>query len=258
MEFVKFASAKGLKLAGLWYPGKSDVAIICAHGFAGEKTSKGRFTRLGEVLSPLGYNVFAFDFSGCGESDDALVTIEQEVEDFRAAIGYARSRGANRIALVGNSLGSYIALKVYTPEITTMLLLAALTGPTQYDWEAFYTPEQMKEWRETGRVTMVREDPYHRVSVVSAALLEECGNFDQSRLLAAVKCPVLIIHGDGDDEERKLLAQSRKAMERLPQTSRLVVLPGANHRMEGRIDEIVVHATQWFEQHLPANVGTTT
>jgi hypothetical protein len=47
-------------------------------------------------------------------------------------------------------------------------------------------------------------------------------------------------------------------MERLPQTSRLVVLPGANHRMEGRLDEIVVLAKEWFEQHLPAYVGSTT
>jgi pimeloyl-ACP methyl ester carboxylesterase len=199
----------------------------------------------------MGYSVLAFDFSGCGESDDALLTIEQEVQDFRAAIDYARFRGAQRIALVGNSLGSYIALKVYTAEITTMLLLAALTGPTQYDWEAFYTPDQMNEWRETGRVTMVREEPYHRVSVVSAALLEECGYFDQAKLLAPVNCPVLIIHGDGDDEERKLLAQSRNAMEKLPQGSRLVVLPGANHRMEGRLDEIVVLAKEWFQQKLP-------
>ena len=256
MECVKLPSTNGLNLAGTWYSGKSDVALICAHGFAGEKTSKGRFTRLGEELSPLGYNVLAFDFSGCGESDDALLTIGQEEDDFQAAISYARSRGAKRVALVGNSLGSYIALKIYTPEIATMLLLAALTGPTQYDWEAFYTPEQMSEWRETGKVTMVREEPYHRVSVVSAALLEECGNFDQSRLLAPVKCPVLIIHGDGDEEERKLLAQSRKAMERLPQGSRLVLLPGANHRMEGRLDDVMMLARQWFAEHLPADASS--
>jgi alpha-beta hydrolase superfamily lysophospholipase len=74
MEHVKFGSTNGLGLAGIWYPGNSDAVIICAHGTAGEKTSKGRFTRFGEELSPLGYNVFAFDFAGCGESDDALLT----------------------------------------------------------------------------------------------------------------------------------------------------------------------------------------
>jgi hypothetical protein len=62
---------------------------------------------------------------------------------------------------------------------------------------------------------------------------------------------VLIIHGDGDEEERKLLAQSRKGMELLPAESRLVVLPGANHRMEGRLDEIVELAKEWFAQKLP-------
>ena len=39
MENVKFRSTKGLQLAGIWYSAKSDAVIVCAHGFAGEKTS---------------------------------------------------------------------------------------------------------------------------------------------------------------------------------------------------------------------------
>jgi pimeloyl-ACP methyl ester carboxylesterase len=253
MAPVNFRSSHELQLTGIWYPAGSDAALICAHGFAGEKTSKGRFTRLGEELSPLGYNVFSFDFAGCGESDDTLLTSAQQVDDFRAAIAYARSRGMTRIALVGNSMGSYIALRVYTREIETMLLLAALTGPTQYDWAAFYSPEQMREWRETGRVTMTRDEPYFRRTIVDGKLLDECGSFDQRELLQPVRCPVLIIHGDGDEEERKLLAQSRKGIEMLPADSRLVVLPGANHRMEGRLDDIVKLAKEWFREKMPVN-----
>jgi len=251
MEHVKFGSSHGLQLTGIWYQGGGDRVLICAHGFAGEKTSKGRFTRLGAELSPLGYNVFSFDFAGCGESDDALLTSAQQADDFRSAITYAKGRGMKRVALIGNSMGSYIALRVYTPEIETMLLFAALTGPTQYDWAAFYTPEQMREWRTIGRVTMTRDEPYFRRTVVDGKLLAECGSFDQQALLRPVQCPVLIIHGDGDEEERKLLAQSRKGIEMLPAGSRLVVLPGANHRMEGRLDEIVELAKKWFAEKMP-------
>lgn len=251
MESVKFGSSHELQLSGIWYPAPGDAVLVCAHGFAGEKTSKGRFTRLGEELSQRGYNVFSFDFAGCGESDDTLLTSTQQQDDFRSAIAYAKSRGMKRIALVGNSMGSYMALRVYTPEITTMLLFAVLTGPTQYDWKAFYSPEQMQEWHTTGRVTMTRDEPYSRRTVVDGKLLEECGNFDQGELLRRVECPVLIIHGDGDEEERKLLAQSRKGIELLPKGSRLVVLPGANHRMEGRLDEIVELAKEWFTEKMP-------
>jgi pimeloyl-ACP methyl ester carboxylesterase len=81
-------------------------------------------------------------------------------------------------------------------------------------------------------------------------LLDECGSFDQRELLRPVQCPVLIIHGDGDEEERKLLAQSGRGVEMLPPGSRLVVLPGANHRMEGRLDEIVELAKEWFREKL--------
>jgi pimeloyl-ACP methyl ester carboxylesterase len=251
MENVKFGSSHDLQLSGIWYRASSAAVLVCAHGFAGEKTSKGRFTRLGEELSPLGYNVFSFDFAGCGESDDTLLTSAQQQDDFGSAIAYAKSRGMKRIALVGNSMGSYIALRVATPEIETMLLFAALTGPTRYEWEAFYSPEQMQEWRATGHVTMTRDEPYFRRTVVDGKLLEECGSFDQRELLRSVQCPVLIIHGDGDEEERKLLAQSRKGMELLPAGSRLVVLPGANHRMEGRLDEIVELAKEWFGEKMP-------
>lgn len=250
-ERVNFRSSHGLKLSGTWYPARTDAALVCAHGFAGEKTSKGRFTRLGEELSPLGYNVFSFDFAGCGESDDVLLTSARQQDDLRNAIAYAKRRGMKRIALVGNSMGSYIALRVYTPEIETMFLLAALTGPTKYDWEAFYSPEQVREWRTTGCVTMTRDEPYFRRTVVDGKLLDECGSFDQGELLRRVQCPVLIIHGDGDEEERKLLAQSRKGIELLPAGSRLVVLPGANHRMEGRLDEIVELAKEWFAEKMP-------
>jgi pimeloyl-ACP methyl ester carboxylesterase len=144
-----------------------------------------------------------------------------------------------------------MALRVTTREIETMLLLAALTGPTKYDWGSFYSPEQMREWRETGCITMTRDEPYFRRMVVEGKLLDECGSFDQGELLRPVRCPVLIIHGDGDEEERKLLEQSRKGIKMLPAGSRLVVLPGANHRMEGRLDEIVELAKAWFGEKMP-------
>src|SRR3569832_957277 len=112
----------------------------------------------------------------------------------------------------------------------------------------------MQEWRATGHVTMTRDEPYFRRTVVDGKLLEECGSLDHRELLRSVQCPVLIIHGDGDEEERKLLAQSRKGMELLPAGSRLVVLPGANHRMEGRPEEIVELAKEWFAEKMP--VGT--
>jgi pimeloyl-ACP methyl ester carboxylesterase len=109
----------------------------------------------------------------------------------------------------------------------------------------------MREWHQQRKVTMVREEPYHRVSVVSADLLEECERFDQRSLLALVRCRVLIIHGDGDEEEQKLLAQSRHAIALLPKGSQLVVLPGANHRMEGRLDEVILLARDWFLHEFP-------
>jgi alpha/beta superfamily hydrolase len=81
-------------------------------------------------------------------------------------------------------------------------------------------------------------------------MLKDFEEVDQERLLKPVQCPVLIIHGNGDDEERLLLENSRKAMPLLPEDSRLEVINGATHSFMGYLSEVEKLAADWLEQHL--------
>ena len=83
--------------------------------------------------------------SGCGESDDDSLTVEKEVDDLRSAIAFVRSRGYGKVALFGHSLGTLICLRCSAPDIATMILLGACTDSMKYEWETFYSPEQMRE-----------------------------------------------------------------------------------------------------------------
>lgn len=71
--------------------------------------------------------MLAFDFSGGGESNKSPITAEKEIKDLDAAIDYIQSRGVERVGLYGHSLGGYISLKNYRPEVETMVLTSPVT-----------------------------------------------------------------------------------------------------------------------------------
>jgi pimeloyl-ACP methyl ester carboxylesterase len=210
-----------------------------AHGFCSDRHSRGRFDRLSDDFVELGLAVCAFDFGGCGESDDDVVTAANEVEDLRAVLGFVRGAGFRRIALHGHSLGAAVCLEAYDEGVETLVLTGAATGPVHYDWTQYYSAEQLTELAETGRM----RDGRH---VLSKQTLREFA--ERGDLLAEIKSPVLLIHGDNDPEEQQLLTLSRKAT--LPDGSRLAVIHGATHSFEGYMDQVSALACDWYREHL--------
>lgn len=249
---MRFANSRGGTLAGNWHNTGSARGVVLAHGFTGDKESRGRFDRMGEALAGAGYQALAFDFAGCGESDDDVLTVGGQEDDLRSATRFLRERGGVReCAWYGHSLGSYIALRAWTPEIATLVVSGALTGPMVYDWERYFSAEQREEWAARGRVTVSKAEGPRRTVVVDGTLLDEFGRIDQRKLLAPVGCPVLLVHGDGDEEERALLENSRRAMALLPAGSRLVVEPGAGHGFDGHYDAVIEETLSWLAGRLP-------
>lgn len=122
------------------------------HEFMSSKYSKGRFERLAAAFNKLGYNALAFDFSGCGESDNDSLTVEKEIDDLKSDISFTKSKGYKKIDLYGHSLGTLICLKCYTSETITMVLSGVLTDFMQYNWYEFFTKEQMEELMKKGYI----------------------------------------------------------------------------------------------------------
>ncbi|GAB3907884.1 hypothetical protein GCM10029964_106780 [Kibdelosporangium lantanae] len=212
-----------------------------AHGFCSDRHSRGRFDRLARDFTGIGLSVVTFDFSGCGESDDDVITLAHEVEDLRAVIAYVRAEGATDIALHGHSLGGSVCLSAYDEGITTIVTTGGATGAMHYDWTQIYTVEQLQEITRSG----FTQDGRH---VISQQTLDDFAQRDQHALLDPVKAPILLIHGDSDPEERQLLALSRQAT--LPPGSRLEVVEGAGHSFDGHMDEVSALALDWYATHL--------
>ncbi len=250
MERVEFKNSRNLTIVGNLYPSTSKSIIIMCHGFMSNKHSKGRFGRLATAFNKNSFSALTFDFSGCGESDDDILTIEKEVDDLKSAIIFVKSRGYKKIALYGHSLGTLICLKSYTPEIITMVLSGALTGSMKYNWNEFFSKEQMQELEDKGYITEYTSEEVREKIIIDRKILEGFELINQKELLENVKCPVLLIHGNNDEEENLLYKRSKAAITLLSNGSQLEVINGANHSFLEHFDIVIKLAVDWFKKHL--------
>ncbi|PIR19608.1 MAG: alpha/beta hydrolase [Elusimicrobia bacterium CG11_big_fil_rev_8_21_14_0_20_64_6] len=111
-EEVKFKSADGTGLTGLWFPARGMPAkgvIVHFHGNGENMTSHYLFVYW---LALEGYDVFSFDYRGYGASEGSK-SISGAIEDGAAALRLARGRAGGareRLIVIGQSLGGAIAL----------------------------------------------------------------------------------------------------------------------------------------------------
>jgi pimeloyl-ACP methyl ester carboxylesterase len=70
-----------------------------------------------------------------------------------------------------------------------------------------------------------------------------------ARALAQVRAPTLLIVGELD---RVVIDLNRAAADAMRCERRMVIVPGAGHLFEepGTLDQVVVHARDWFLAHL--------
>lgn len=87
MEHLTFVNGRGLRLAGHLWPAASEAGVALVHGFCNDKSSNGRFERLGAALQRAGIGALAFDASGCGASEDAPLSAAAMAQDLAAAAG---------------------------------------------------------------------------------------------------------------------------------------------------------------------------
>lgn len=249
MQKISFKNTRGLNLVGNRWQASSDALIILIHGSESNRFARGIFEKVATELQKENYNALAFDFSGHGESDDAIVSLQTFVDDLNSTITYAKHQGFKRIALFGHSIGAYAALKCYSSEIKTMFFIGALTGPVHWKLEEVCTPEQLKEAHEKGQISCSVNDGLRETVILDAHILDDLAAINQNELLKNIRCPVLIIHGDTGFEETTFLELSKAALNLLPKESELKIIKGANHLFTNHISEVATLAKKWYMLH---------
>ena len=249
-----YLSSRGLRLVGDLQHVADDALVVLCHGFTSNRYSRGRFPAVMQALAARGISSLAFDFGGCGESDDDVLTLEGQVSDLLEVMAWAREHGYQRLGLYGHSLGgSIVLLAAARGQVQALAASGAATGPMHYDWQALYGAEAMKRLEREGVLPLPSERP-GGVVLVGRSLLDAFAKFDQTALLTAIHCPVLLVHGGDpqDSEEQQLLVHTRAGLSLLPGGSRLHVVTGAGHSFVNHVDELVDVVVEWLAGHLAA------
>jgi pimeloyl-ACP methyl ester carboxylesterase len=128
-ESVSFSAPDGYRLQADQY-GKGDRAVVLVHG--------GRFDRKSwksqaETLAKAGFQVWAIDFRGYGQSQAGSKDADwKHYPDVLAAIHYLRANGARSVSVVGASMGGDAAgdaaAEANAGEIDRIVFLAAEGG----------------------------------------------------------------------------------------------------------------------------------
>ncbi len=228
----------------------AQAIVVLAHGFGSDRQSRGRFPRLAAALAERGIASLAFDCAGCGESDDDSLTWDKLVDDLRSAVAFARTRFA-RVALYGHSAGSRLVLQGCDEDIATIVATGAALDGVDYAWDRIFSAAQLELLARTGRVTLARSGA-RATFTVEKSMIDGFASIDTRTLLARVRCPVLVINGDGDDEERMLTATVGRARAQLPPGSRIEIVSGAPHGFGAQFDRVIALAVPWLLEKLQA------
>ncbi|MFI5914504.1 alpha/beta hydrolase [Dactylosporangium sp. NPDC051541] len=236
------------RLAATFTPGPGDSAVVLLHGFLSDRRAGGRFDRLTDEYAALGLAVLRFDFSGFGDSPGDVVDGEQLLGDARVALDFLDSRGYRKQVLHGQSLGSAVALRVAPerPRVVTLVLTGALTGAGEDRPYPFLSDEGLAAWHRGEDVHLPIEGSSVRRHVTVNRAKPRLGTTGtQEELLSALKVPVLVVHGDADDQERRLSAITAAGAHLLPEGSRVVTIPGAAHTFHDHQDALAELVTGW-------------
>jgi len=189
MEHIIIKNKQGKILRGDLHKVNSDKIIIISHGFVSDRHAGGRFDKTAIALNKKGFDVLAFDYSGCGESNKSLISVKQWTDDLSSVIKFVKKSGYKRIGILGASLGGTIAVNCGAD---CMVLWAPVTNK-----EIPKITEEQKREMKKGHYIYIRNDNGIRF-MISKKYYDERVSMDQKGFLRKIVYPVLILHGTKD------------------------------------------------------------
>jgi dipeptidyl aminopeptidase/acylaminoacyl peptidase len=223
-----------LKLKGVLTTPESNswpLVILC-HGFLSHKDSS-KYRQLAQIFAQESIATVRFDFRGCGESGGLLAesSISRRWRDLQRviAMGLELNGFDGRLALLGSSLGGYLAL-LEASRNSQVRCVAAWSTPSHLHDLAKRLPE----------VTPVEMSPECYEDLLTMELLSRLENVQR----------VLIVHGEKDQQVPS--EHGFRLYEVLDEPKSLHMLEKADHRFsapESR-EEAIRLSVEWFQRFL--------
>jgi len=185
--------------------------VVTLHGLMSSKDSD-KYILIGEEFARCGIAVCRFDFRGCGESDGTVseTTVAQRVADALAVVRTMREHPnlGDRVALLGSSLGAYVALFVAGADLRIKAVAAWATPADLEDLAA--APATVRDYD------------------LGEPFLKELAAGKHLRAPVGVRY-CLFVHGDQD--ELVPVSHAQRLYAAAPSPRRLEVIPGGNHQL---------------------------
>ncbi len=229
-EKLFFATPRDLQICGILETPrpKSKEVVITVHGYTGNKDIS-YSAEIRHALVEKGMNSFGIDLGGCGESQGKFEeqTISTMVEDVTAAIKLMKTKGFKKIDLWGASAGGLASMGAALKNKINKMALAAPVSDYPSQRKRRYGAAAIREWKKRG-YNYYDAGP-RGIFKVNYTFYEDSKKWIMYSKARRIKCPVLIIHGNKDEQVD--LNDSKKLAKRLP-NAKLIVLKGANHNMK--------------------------
>jgi pimeloyl-ACP methyl ester carboxylesterase len=168
------------------------------HGFGSEQSGeKAEFFRRQALAAGFGF--CSFDFQGHGLSGGEIgdVTLTRNLEDVRRVHDFLRTRGQERLILIGSSMGGGTALwysALHSEDIVAGLHIAPALEMDR-GLLAWAGPERERTWQETGTIHFENEF----VSCeLGWTLIEDLRAHPFETLLTRYRTPCLLLQGKHD------------------------------------------------------------
>lgn len=259
-EEVDFATSGHLTLRGTLLTTQTESrkgTILFCHELNGTRSNILPYV---DHLLESGFNVFAFDFRGHGQSDSGyrgqptpwLTT--SDIEDVRAAIEYLRSRsdiGGGDISVFGLGKGATVALCAAgsDPRVKSVVLDAPMPDNRLFDrncWLSLVKSTRLSRRRISKFVSLFLKAVLYTITcpIVSVALAWrrfmlglwcDCRFVNPWPMVRKVRQPIMIVHGHVDSVTRA--DQIQAFCDRMPIRPKLWLVPAVERNEQGTISE---------------------
>ena len=224
-------------------------AVILAHGFGAEKTEQGMFDEIAENLTENGFLVYRFDFSGRGESegDYSKTSLTKLIKDLRAIVDFVKKQSrvdVDKLALVGMSFGTSVAIGVNAPEIKSYVLLGSVANPYEVLKNLFkqytFNPEG-----ESFRISSLGEH-----LKMGPQFWKDFSNYNFPKIISEIQKPICFIHGEKDSAAP--LSEAKIFYQNANEPKKLVVIKNSDHSFDepNERSEMIKELTAWLKKYL--------
>ncbi|MBN2042165.1 MAG: alpha/beta hydrolase [Spirochaetes bacterium] len=241
-EKITFYNSKYRKLSGKIYntADKSHGVIFC-HGMFSTKDGY-KITHLSESIVEAGYNLFCFDFSFSGDSEDSIedLSVLQELDDLKNAVSFFTDYGIENIHLIGSSLGGLVSL-LYSSINANMVSQTLIAAPIMLP-EVFASGTDIKSLPEEGTTLLDGKQINNR-------FFKELMEINIEEAIKNTKVPSLIIHGFADAVVPVM--NGVDLVKKLNCEKRIVIIQDGDHNLTRDSDLSVLSGNilEWLNGH---------